>query len=94
MNLLEAIRSGRPYRRKHWNNGNGQWRETPDIEEYWHQAYTETLGDLLADDWEIQEPLVEITRTQFWEVVNARGPDYRDMAFALDLARKLGLEDK
>ena len=64
MTLIEAIKSGRPFRRceGHWHSDGTSWVRTralggPAIDGKW-------LEDILADDWEIQEPKVEITRAQ------------------------------
>lgn len=70
MNLIDAIKSGKPYRRKFWDDGNGEWRPAFDntrLQERWKHAYTETVEDLTADDWEIQERSIAITRTQFFQ---------------------------
>lgn len=82
MTLIEAIKSGRPFRRKSWPKG---WRceyttafDSKSLPDFWilHDdgefpshlfAGTGKRETLLADDWEIQEPTVTITRTQFWE---------------------------
>ncbi len=55
------------------------------------------LDDLLADDWEIQEPTVAITRAQFWEAFDdallkatAVTMDVKDLHS--EIARKLGLD--
>lgn len=60
MNLIEATMTGRPFRRK----GSDifivfDWKCAS-------QRASFTRADLLADDWEIQEKEVTITRTQFW----------------------------
>ena len=65
MNLIEAIKSGRPYRRACWDLD--AWRPAIGHLRDNRSHYGERLDDLLANDWEIQEPTVTITRTQFWE---------------------------
>ncbi len=54
--------------------------------------------DILADDWEIQEPTVTISRSQFWEAwTEARdegSTGWTMTCYAQQLARKLGLEGK
>jgi hypothetical protein len=67
VNLIEAIKSGKRYRRQAWENGNGQWRGPANFSQGWHEPVCETLCDFVADDWEIQETSVTITRTQFLE---------------------------
>lgn len=70
MNLIEAIRSGRPIRRRGWP----YWYKPRGYEE--NNLYYRDDGsfdvalkvcpmDGLADDWETQERAVTITRTQF-----------------------------
>lgn len=87
MTLIEAIKSGRPFRRK----GHAWFVGMPDLFK---------IGDVLADDWETQEQTVTITRTQFLEAFGQLycEPQYSnrqvDSQFGIDLARKLGLEDK
>jgi hypothetical protein len=57
MNLIEAVRSGKPFKRKIWNN--------PSFYPSFELAVNElSSSDILADDWEIQEEKIEITRKQ------------------------------
>ena len=58
MNLLEALKSGKPFRRK----GFASWW----IEDGSEKFYTMSKEDMLAE-YEVQEPSVTITRTQFFE---------------------------
>lgn len=87
MNLIEAIKSGKPFRRP-----GRDW--TPRLF---------SPADVLADDWEIQEPTVTITRAQLNQAVLATWEDdavdwdqheesYHSLAEVL--ARKLGLEGR
>jgi len=63
LNFLEAIKSGKPSRRKFWPK-----EEFINI----NQDYiTFHITDLLADDWEIDEPKITITRSQLAEAWNA-----------------------
>lgn len=59
MNLIEAVRSGKPYRRKGW----------PSNQEFQKPIGSYCLGiaveDLLADDWEIEQKPITITKEQF-----------------------------
>lgn len=87
MNLIEAVKSGRPFRRVAWLKTDYR---NPDS---WSQSFLKQ--DILADDWEIQEPTVTITRSQFWEAVNA---EWTERSMANDhcvraIARALGLGD-
>lgn len=87
MNLIDAIKSGKPFRR-------------PDQPWYGGMPNSFRVVDILADDWEIQEPTVTITASQFWSAVNASthvalGQDLElDRLGITKLARFLGLEAK
>lgn len=81
MNLIDAIKSGKPFRR-------------PDQPWYGGMPNSFRVVDILADDWEIQEPTVTITASQFWEAIEAtwgKCDDDRQSGFHR-LARRLGLE--
>lgn len=70
MTLIEAIKSGRPFRRRSWDDGH--WVSVSDDDILRFDDATDFISDVVdmcADDWEIQEPKVEITRAQFWEAV-------------------------
>lgn len=95
MTLLEALRLGRALiKRKGWpqfydcvNNGG---------------RIECSVSDALADDWEVEEPKVAITRTQLVEAIRAVKDEADRHNFVLSgkeldpvevrLARKLGLE--
>jgi hypothetical protein len=50
--------------------------------------------DVFANDYEIQEPEVRITRTQFWEAVNADDlPSVYKKTNLVAIAKRLGLGD-
>jgi hypothetical protein len=57
MNIIEAINSGRKYRRK----GEELWYESEED----NRDYVFPLGAILADDWEIESTPVTITREDF-----------------------------
>ncbi len=70
MNLIAAIKSGRPFRKRSWVRPDEGWLQYE--AEYNRVSWTNRDGTfnfsascVLADDWEIQEPTVTITRTQF-----------------------------
>ena len=68
MNLIEAIKSGKKFKREAWSRF-----------EKWDPYYPVILSDVLADDWEIEEKKVEITRTQFFSAIaNARKNAFAD----------------
>lgn len=78
MNIIEAARSGKPFKRRHW-------------EYTWQDGYVRGLRngieDFLADDWEIEEKRVTISESEFdkaWFKVT-RGLYYRD-----DFKKELG----
>lgn len=64
MNLIEAAKTGRPFKRPHWatcfepNSGTGII------------SFTVSVPDALAEDWEVQEKIVPMTRSVFWKTVN------------------------
>lgn len=65
MNLIDAIKSGRPFRRPGW-----AWVCRPEgtnkfvfVEDESHADLGHPM-DILADDWEILEPTVTITASQ------------------------------
>lgn len=74
MNIIEAIKSGKPFKRKHW----GKYfiiindlivTETENREQV-HERLQPYSENLLADDWEIQEKTITMTESQFdeaWE---------------------------
>lgn len=94
MTLIEAIKSGRPFRRKN------SWGETP-----WRNAKDGAFiaDELLADDWEIQEPTVTISRALLFEALGEidvtkltefhppSGNTYLSWKAIDDFARRLGL---
>lgn len=69
MTILEAIKSGKPFRRKIHSCGGASamlcnckdWRENRQ-DSGW--TYAIKANDILADDWEVEEKRVEITRGQ------------------------------
>lgn len=93
MNLIDAVKSGRPFRRK----GEPYWRG-PFVA---GEGYTEVrmeLSDLTADNYEIQEPEVRITRAQLIEETRRLFTDWNGAAWIYDsygpeLAKRLGLGD-
>lgn len=95
MNLIDAIKSGRPFRRPGYT-----WSTAQDEFEFGVGSWTNFRPcDIVADDWEIQELTVTITRTQFWAAYrNACSLlcDEADYGYrcALAIARRLGLEDE
>jgi hypothetical protein len=63
MSIIEAIASGKPFKRPHYANylsaEGGAIRSGG-------AAYALPVKDIVAIDWEVQEPKVTITRTQFF----------------------------
>jgi hypothetical protein len=94
MKLHQVLEQGLPIRRK----GNHSWV----LLDQWcpgdWEALHFSLEDVLADDWEVQEPKVTITRSQFWDAVaevlkeELFCPIYPPRPDIQVLARKLGLE--
>ncbi len=58
MNIQDAIKSGKPFKRKEWSNG--AWYTVENGLRY-------LTEDVLADDWEIQDRAITITESQFNE---------------------------
>lgn len=95
MNIIEAIKSEKPFRRQNRT---------------WGMPTSFSIEDILAADWEIKEDSVSITRTQFYKAyaavltrANAKlqtpmgesSPGYEDVIFMKsikDLAKELDLE--
>jgi hypothetical protein len=91
VNLIDAVKSGRPFRRTSWGGTEDdprwitidsgrityEWPPEPDKGDctWFDLNGPDCLAwnhvDILADDWEIQEPEVRITRTQFFQAYNA-----------------------
>jgi len=90
MNIIEAVKSGRPFKRKAWDIL-GEWMAA----DSWSKAFLK--ADILAEDWEIHESTITITSAQFWDAAKAACP-----RLVLDgvlvssefiaLANKLGLD--
>lgn len=128
MNLIEAIKSGRPFKRRHWS----EWLTEEKLRNLEYGVYADSrrihrieclpdgisklaymdgpnqwgvcIGfdtqDIVADDWEIKERTITITRTQLIkECINALQEvriDYQvwgDETVGRYLAKRLGLEE-
>ena len=84
MNIIEAVKSGRDFRRKNTD----LWYSNND------SPYKITKEDLLAEDWELEVAPVVITREQFnaaWETVLRSSVD--GVFDGEQLAKELGLAD-
>ena len=89
MNILDAMRSGRRFRRPSWEI---YYSDT-------HEGFLElTPEDLLAEDWVIEEKKVTITASEFtaaWanavkEAMISTSPDYERIIYQ-QLKQELGL---
>jgi hypothetical protein len=60
VNIIAAIKSGQRFRRPKC----GWFDITP-----CHRSAMLTFEDIIADDWEIEDTAVSITRKQYWEAV-------------------------
>lgn len=85
MNLIDAVKSGRKFRRKdsddiwvqHFQGRLSQYSS-------FHQAHigwSPNTEDILADDYELCEKTITITRSQFWDAVNTIEVSIRDTQF-------------
>lgn len=72
MNIIEAIKSGKKFKRPcfPWQN----WLYIPALSKIIHRVdgahYHCDIDDILADDWEIEEEKITITRSQLEEAWN------------------------
>lgn len=88
MTIIEAIKSGKRFRRS-------RWRMLLDGPSDSSVSVTLPWVDLLADDWEVEDKKVEINRNV---LINAWGRALRAQAngnptvVLFDLAKELGLE--
>lgn len=65
MNIIAAIESGKPFRRKDQGTA---WLTADNQGLSWvNGGRSYTKEDIMADDYEIKEISVMITRSQFWE---------------------------
>lgn len=81
INLIDAIKSEKPYRKV----GSSFWIE-PGLSQHW------SCANIIADNWEIQEATVTITRTQLYAVWEEIIRDNTTMGRLAALAEKLGLK--
>jgi hypothetical protein len=104
MNLIDAIKSGRPWREK-GGQGTTWWKfddrimviPHPEVDQVHTGPQYRSISWALEQDYEIQEPTVKITRAQFWGAVySAQGTsEISESCRAIYemVARRLGLED-
>lgn len=89
MNIIEAIKSGKKFRRKSWESQN--WMRPIDTKYPSDFHFHFTYLDIVAEDWEIKPTPVTVTREQLdaaWERCLAK----QGHAFTnKHLARELGL---
>lgn len=68
MNLINALKTDKPFRRLGWSLYQG-W-----ITNGWEGVKAlKCYADILADDWEVQEKEVTITARKFWEAAVSIG---------------------
>lgn len=82
MNILEAIKSEKRFRRPYtdWNYPVSDF-----------SCYQFMKKDFLADDWQIEEKSVEITRENLFKALSRILVDCNDQTIAENLANELGL---
>ncbi len=96
MNLKEAIESGRPFRRPYWGKDT-YW--AVDVDGYFCQAAGGNLlglgvssaDDVCAEDWEVKDPAVTITRAQFQAAVDWCLPDIPENSFNQVIRNNMGV---
>ena len=75
MNIIEAVKSGLPFKRKDWYkddyiaNFDGCLSERVRPRGNGFSQYELLMGDLIADDWEVKEEVTTITKTEFLQIV-------------------------
>ena len=101
MNIIEAIKSGRNFRRasfpnQRWFSYKGESKIMGfDFEENRRDFYQPDKLDIIADDWEIEEKKVEITRQTLKDAFEDADWDAQvpnRMSFLDGVAKRLGLE--
>lgn len=86
MNVIEAIKSGKRFRRKSWNIDDWVSQDRDDL------PLRLNRGDVKADDWEIEERPVTITLSQFFEAWQKATAKSHELVYLGDiLASELGL---
>jgi hypothetical protein len=82
MSIVDAISSGRRIKRKHWT------------QYHLAGALTFTTSDILADDWQVEEPSVTVTYSQFWTAYRSIrfDPKKSEYDIVAELADHLGLK--
>lgn len=82
MNIIEAIKSGKRFKRQHW-----------EVFLYSQGDYNFPSSDILADDWEVEDQAVMVTREQLeaaWrEVIGWNEPNGASTFEAI--SKELGL---
>jgi hypothetical protein len=103
--IVEAIKSGKPLRRRNKTfsyvsgSGMGGYRTyitpgTPMAPEYLLEVIKLTKEDILADDWEVEEKKVEITKAQLLAALKeVRVLPPFACGWVSDLCKELGLDD-
>jgi len=76
LNLIEAIRSGRGFKRRGWDTD--RWLKKAEGGDYCFYCALSVSDqrrfspdEVVAEDWETEEPTVTVTRTQFWEAASS-----------------------
>jgi hypothetical protein len=85
MNIIEAVKSGKRFRRKIWVSEGYSFYDDYDKLQ---------ASDIAAEDWEIEEPIVTVTYSQFWTTYrNIRfDPKKSEYDIVAELADRLGLK--
>lgn len=83
MTLQEAIKSGRPFKRKktaHYLVARSNYNSI-DWEDLLMQPYLPNLEDILASDWEVKEESITITKRQLFDVLLEHDSRYSTTAY-------------
>lgn len=83
MNIIEALSSGRPFRRPKWVGGYLLLKEV--------ENFAFSVEDLLATDWEVEEKQVTITISQFTRAWNRALTSGNEPLVYDSIVKELGL---
>lgn len=99
MTLIEAIKSGKRFRRKPGKCPHSSLNDLCDCGEWFQQnndptwVYCLNRERILADDWEIEEKKIEITHGQLMQAIERiLSRPFEGVSMAIKLAKELGLE--
>lgn len=98
MNIIEAIKSGKPFKREHWTGSDYICVKSNEYQSdclfhlnYKSEAAIRCKEDIVANDWVILEKSVSISEGQFNEALKKIGySEKHDKHFIVELKKELG----